>query len=480
MINLTTEQAAIISAAKTGDNLVIEAGAGTGKTSTLVEIARALDEFAQRGLYIAYNKAIQTDAERKFPSNVLCKTAHSIAYGWTMKQQGGKQLIGRLRINVKPWDAVRILGIPSVGFTGTVSTPEGDKARHISDQGIATAVNTTITRFCNSADTEVTAYHVPREFEGNDQKQFETLVLGFARKAWADLTSPTGSLKFFHDVYLKMWSLSKPILNFDFILFDEAQDANPAISSVIEVQPNQVIMVGDSAQAIYGWRGAVDAMSRFKDMGATVLTLSQSFRFGEAIAAEANRFLDLLDAALRLKGFEQTDSTVGEVEEPDAILCRTNASVIEYAMDAQARDRKVAIVGGTKEIETFAKNADKLINGGKVFSGDLAGFDSWEDVRTFSQQEDGKDLRVMVKLVDTYGIPAILEVCQNSTSEGDADVIVSTAHKAKGREWDSVKIAADFLRNTDGEEPSRAELMLMYVAVTRAKVNLDQGVLALV
>jgi ATP-dependent exoDNAse (exonuclease V) beta subunit len=277
-----------------------------------------------------------------------------------------------------------------------------------------------------------------------------------------------------------MWSLSKPILNFDFILFDEAQDANPAISSVIEVQPNQVIMVGDSAQAIYGWRGAVDAMSRFKDMGATVLTLSQSFRFGEAIAAEANRFLDLLDAALRLKGFEQTDSTVGEVEEPDAILCRTNASVIEYAMDAQARDRKVAIVGGTKEIETFAKNADKLINGGKVFSGDLAGFDSWEDVRTFSQQEDGKDLRVMVKLVDTYGIPAILEVCQNSTSEGDADVIVSTAHKAKGREWDSVKIAADFLRNTDGEEPSRAELMLMYVAVTRAKVNLDQGVLALV
>jgi superfamily I DNA/RNA helicase len=36
MINLTTEQAAIISAAKTGDNLVVEAGAGTGKTSTLV------------------------------------------------------------------------------------------------------------------------------------------------------------------------------------------------------------------------------------------------------------------------------------------------------------------------------------------------------------------------------------------------------------------------------------------------------------
>lgn len=37
-------------------------------------------ELPGKGLYLAYNKAIQTDAARKFPSHVDCKTAHSIAY----------------------------------------------------------------------------------------------------------------------------------------------------------------------------------------------------------------------------------------------------------------------------------------------------------------------------------------------------------------------------------------------------------------
>jgi superfamily I DNA/RNA helicase len=86
---------------------------------------------------------------------------------------------------------------------------------------------------------------------------------------------------------------------------------------------------------------------------------------------------------------------------------------------------------------------------------DLAAFKSWGEVQEYVQEDEGADLRVMVNLIDTYGVPAILDVCDATVREADADVIVSTAHKAKGREWNRVKIANDFKVPEEGAEPSR-------------------------
>lgn len=74
----TAEQTVALDAFRTGEHLVVEAGAGTGKTSTLKLMAADTE---RTGLCIAYNKAIQTDAAKSFPENVACKTAHSLAYG---------------------------------------------------------------------------------------------------------------------------------------------------------------------------------------------------------------------------------------------------------------------------------------------------------------------------------------------------------------------------------------------------------------
>lgn len=73
----THEQHAIVTAAAAGKDLVVQAGAGTGKTSTLKMVARALR--AQQPVYIAYNRSIATEAAASFPSHVMCRTAHSLA-----------------------------------------------------------------------------------------------------------------------------------------------------------------------------------------------------------------------------------------------------------------------------------------------------------------------------------------------------------------------------------------------------------------
>jgi superfamily I DNA/RNA helicase len=81
---------------------------------------------------------------------------------------------------------------------------------------------------------------------------------------------------------------------------------------------------------------------------------------------------------------------------------------------------------------------------------------------------------------------AILAAVDELTDESTADVTVSTAHKAKGREWPAVKIADDFPepKGTDQhdsqgrpipEPVSDTDARLAYVAVTRARSRLDLG-----
>jgi superfamily I DNA/RNA helicase len=92
---------------------------------------------------------------------------------------------------------------------------------------------------------------------------------------------------------------------------------------------------------------------------------------------------------------------------------------------------------------------------------------------------------VLVKLIDDHGPEAIIGAAKRLSDERYADLVISTAHKAKGREWDSVRIADDFRqpkKNPDKPDElpaiSPAEAMLAYVAVTRTKLVLDRSGLA--
>jgi superfamily I DNA/RNA helicase len=113
------------------------------------------------------------------------------------------------------------------------------------------------------------------------------------------------------------------------------------------------------------------------------------------------------------------------------------------------------------------------MGGRKSSHPDLMAFNTWADVQEYANADEGRDLKVMVKLLDSYGVEAILGVCETSCNEASADLIVSTAHKAKGREWGAVRLADDFRAPEEGNLPAKSELMLLYVGITRAKITLD-------
>lgn len=459
----TGEQAAILDAAATGQPLVIEAGAGTGKTSTLKMVAA---QTRQRGLYLAYNRAIADDARASFPANVNCSTAHSLAF-----RAVGHQFQHRLNGPRLPArEVARFLRIPAVLDLGKHALTSVKVARLVMD---------CVAAFCHSADDEVQVWHVPAVPGLEDPMagvELRKQVLPLARKAWEDLQSVDGKLKFAHDHYLKLWALGRPVLPAEFVMLDEAQDANPVIAQIVEYQPAQRILVGDQSQAIYGWRGAVDAM---QDFTGTRLSLTQSFRFGQRIADEANVWLELLAAPLRLSGNPAKDSKVGVVYPGQAILCRTNAGAIGQAMAALGSGLRPALVGGGDDVRRLARACQDLRNGRSTEHPELMAFASWAEVQEYAEHDaGGQDLKTLVKLVDGHGPEAIIRICDQLVDESNADIVISTAHRAKGREWDTVRLAADFNEPYDQTgKLDTAEAMLTYVAVTRARDILDRRAL---
>ena len=112
----TEEQQAIIDYALTGDNLIVQAYAGTGKSSTLALVGKALQTQNKRGMYFAFNKDIATEAKNKMPSNVECSTVHSLAYRNT-----DKKLINKLKYrSIFPNQLAEKYGID---FFKAVATP---------------------------------------------------------------------------------------------------------------------------------------------------------------------------------------------------------------------------------------------------------------------------------------------------------------------------------------------------------------------
>jgi hypothetical protein len=464
----TAEQQDIIDAATSGSNLIIQAGAGTGKTSTLQMVASALPP--AKMLYVAYNKAIATEAASKFPLHVTCKTSHSLAFGAV-----GKNFSHRLNSGRQPaWEVAKRLGLNNLHLGRDIVVNANHQTRIAAD---------TVRRFCYSADAEIAKHHVPWQngITGGHHDQLASVILPIARRWWNDVNDTRGWMPFEHDHYLKMWALTNPELDYSVIFLDEAQDSNPVLADLIAKQGAQQIVVGDSCQQMYAWRGAVDALDGWGD--ATALYLSQSWRFGQDIADEANKWLSLLPTPLALTGNPYMDSTVRSIEDPKAVLCRTNSGAMGVVMEALADDRKVALVGGGQQLSRLASAASDLQHGKRTSHPELFAFPDWDSVCKYAMEEAaGRDLLPLVNLIDQHGVEAILAATQALVNEDQADTIASTTHKAKGREWDTVCCANDFFvpypDATGAATVSPGEAMIGYVAVTRARNILDRGGLA--
>jgi hypothetical protein len=457
-----------------GGSLKVEARAGTGKTTTLRYLSYRGDMYG-KALYTTFGKKNCQDARTKFPSNrVAVLTNHALAYrsfGTSWRNQG------RIQGRLTPGKLATFMGWTDDTFSPFASRNSG-----------AYLVRTTLEKFVQSCDDEISSFHAMQAIGRRPYSPFQVLTLASiliqkAREVWHRMMDRKDVMPIYEDVYLKAFALSKPQLGYKHIFLDEAQDTSDLMIGLLESQEDcQLVLVGDRWQGIYGFRGAVNAMDRFETDNTGVL--NQSYRFGEQIADVANAVLAcFLDTESRVLGLPSIPSRVKPIERPYCVLARTNATLIAHLAERSMKEptARLAVVGGVKEMEDLLLGAQHLMNGQMTFVPDLAEFSSWYQVEAVIKEDGYSHLKPLVELIASYSVPGLQQVLERvKGNEGDekaCDQVFSTAHKAKGREFPTVALCDDFtdLPRTpeEREKWNPEEGNLLYVAATRAQLELD-------
>ena len=251
---------------------------------------------------------------------------------------------------------------------------------------------------------------------------------------------------------------------------------------------SSVIWVGDPFQQIYEWRGAVDALRQIEG---EALPLSQSFRFGEPVAAAALAMLRHHPRPPRvpLRGNPSQSSIVQvgreEADRPHAILARGRAGLMEAAF-AAAKSAKIHVVGGVSEVKAVMESACALYEGNldRITTASVARFAQWKSLTDYVEMAKDREMAFVARQVERRGPEGVrrmlARIATAQTEAEHADVTLSTVHRAKGLEWGCVQLMDDILGCEEIEqklfkdpqpkspEDLASEMHVSYVAVTRA------------
>lgn len=455
----TEEQANIVK--YKGKLLRVKAFAGTGKTSTLIKYA--LHNPQDKILYLAFNRAIRDEAARKFPRNVVCKTAHQLAYA-----AFGRTLAHKLRNNLRLSDIMDVI-------------PEHNWQ-------LAKDVQAGLQNYIISADMRVLESHLPGTAEvanhARRRVMYNAQVLDLVQMAWNMMVDPNHSFPSTHDAYLKAFQLSLPDLSQQYttILLDEAQDTNPVTFHIVNQQRCTLCLTGDSHQQIYRFRGASDMMNHKALESADTLYLTNSFRFGTKVATLANMLLMLKGEKVPVVGLGGEDHLFDKLPHDAghrAIISRTVNGVIASALEAAKQGLPTYWVGGIDayplndlvDLYWFSVGRKEHINNRNI-TANCQDYDEYQEMA--KSVKDPEMLRGMSILRKNKNIPDIMDALRSSAvaNEAEAVVTVCTAHRAKGLEFSNVELNDDFPDVLDPELEHAArqdEINLLYVACTRAQ-----------
>lgn len=462
----TDEQHAAVEAFRHNRVLKITAFAGAGKTTTLQMLA---DASIEQGLYLAFNTTIARHAQSRFKRRVDCRTIHSLAWRAITTQRGysPEKMQGKLS---------------AAALAQTLKLKDHRISANITLSPIQHAhlLSRTVTRFCQSADATIKPEHVPvyRRLDGLPPTLISSTKDYAAEEAtrlWQRMQSPSDPVPLTHDGYLKLWAMARPVLDHGFVLLDEAQDTNAVVLDTLRKQTTKIIFCGDPHQQIYEWRNAQNAMQSINDAADTYLT--QSFRFGETLAEQATKVLATLGETRPLRGNPKIATNIShdEARTVECILARTNARVMLELIQALEAGRQAHVLGGTQDLKRMLWDVAALKAGKPALTAELFGFTTWDQVKEFAETEEGEELAQFVSLVNQHGEATLGTALSKTTfNPADATLTIGTAHKAKGCEWNAVRLAPDFLsqRKALDVEAARPEIRLFYVAMTRAKHTL--------
>lgn len=456
---------------------IIEAVAGSGKTSTLIEgLNRAS---SPNMLYCVFGKRNQLDAEKRITNKkVQVSTYHSLGF--------------RMILNV--WRGVRANGYTEFGRVKSLA-PDAPAQVHFQTARLVEFIKNTCTDVPSLVD--VTKIAVERDIDAgtkNPQWTTEKLAELAIKSVNLCLEYPQDKQISFSDmVFLpiaKGWA--KP--TYSLIVSDESQDLSAPQLAMIKalcLPTGRVCLVGDSHQAIYGFRGTVqDSMSKFHaELGADAFTLSTSYRCPKLITAKAKALVPQIRHADNAIDGEISninhETMLNSIKVNDVVLSRSNAPLTKSCLALLRKNKPAYIVGKDigKQLITLIDNLEA-----KDITEFYVKLEAWLTIKQANVTTWNANQAALA--VDTVGtLKLIGESCLtiddiktkinklflDSENVRVPSVVLSTVHKAKGLEWENVHLlswtfAAGHRVMTPAEK--QEELNIQYVAITRSQNRL--------
>jgi hypothetical protein len=513
----TPEQAAIIAAATTRrESLMVTAYAGCAKTSTLEMIAQALPPGP--ALALAFNVKIKKELEIRFPKHFRIMTLNGLGHSAWQRAIGRTLVVedrklGKLvtqtckeqgfRATTEQWSALRQLvsGAMQVGLVPKeFSDAQGLVPDHVDVwQDVAADAGLYL-----NASAE-------RMFDLARRVLVQSIKLAYA-----------GTISFDDQIYMStMFGGEFP--RFGLVMVDESQDLSPLNHlQVARTAADRLIVVGDPKQAIYQFRGADSAsMSKLRALRLAWidLPLATTFRCPKlivqrqrdhapgfvawetnpegvfAILPDTRMLKRLANGEIECKWQWKHTREFADEHMPLAILCRNNAPLLAMAFRLLAQGIPVVMLG--RDIgRGLVALATKIAPGDDVPAGNvLAAINEWRSGEISRALANDKGDSTIDSINDRADcLCAVLGNPGVTTAGGlrraltalfdnqNGRVTLSTGHRAKGLEWDTVlhldpwRIPAKWARLDPVQ--MEQEKNLKYVIETRAKrvlieANLD-------
>lgn len=484
-------QLALFDAIKNSNsNIVLEAVAGSGKTTSLLQALNYIPS-NKKVQFLAFNKAIveKLKLECRRP-NTWIRTLHSAGFSVMMKTYGSKLDNYKYRRFLN--DSIYLLSSQI-----TIDTPQED-------------TNQYKTRVCKLidlcrvelADTLEKIQEVAL-FHGVDLEYDEAEVC-LKLMNWGKEPNQCKLIDYTDMIWLPVVRDLKTDV-FDVNMIDESQDLGNCQRTLAlrMVNPNggRFIAVGDARQAINIFAGSnSESLNLFKEFPNTIsLPLSICYRCSKAIIEKAKEIVPQIEASPNAIEGEVVDvDSLAGLKKGDMVLCRVNASLVSVAMKYIA-----AGIGCYVKGKDIGKSLITLVR--KTKTSDLTqmfnilGNELYKMQVTISKKEkitmeEAKSDTRFINLEDKVNcIEAISVGCRDTKElideidklfqdDEENSICFSSIHKSKGLEvtskenscWiiDLDKLPLKRVLRSGNQAYIQAEYNLMYVAYTRGKSSL--------
>lgn len=284
---------------------------------------------------------------------------------------------------------------------------------------------------------------------------------------------------------------------YDLIYADEVQDFNSCMLDLLQgllLPSGRMCLIGDPMQSLYAFRGAdPNAIPRMVEkLSAQIFTLNVTRRCPVSVVEMAKSIVpdftaadDAIDGLVDYVGYE---NMMKDANPGDFILSRTNAKLVRVCMRLLGQKRRAYIVG--KEIGVSLLKIIQKIEGKKPFLsvGEMISrISAWgqkslktlenkkmsQKDRTNAEADITDQVEVFVALSEGFDsvddiYANIRKIFANPESSKSEFIALSTCHRAKGLESDTVWILEDSFTRPKSDEEDR----IRYVAITRAKKQL--------